>query len=47
MISRNSSVDAPNELKLHDFVSLKIFHVPLKLFFKENFENLKKEKRKF
>ena len=33
MISLDSLVDAPNELKFHDFVSFNIFHVPLKPFF--------------
>ena len=42
MISRNSLMDAPNELKFHDFVSFRIFLVPFKPFCKENFENLKK-----
>ena len=45
MISRDFSVDARNELKFHDFVSINICHVPLKPFFKKNF--WKFEKRKF
>ena len=37
MISRDFSVDARNELKFHDFVSINICHVPLKPFFKKKF----------
>ena len=45
IISRDFSVDARNELKFHDFVSINICHVPLKPFFKKNF--WKFEKRNF
>ena len=45
MTSRDSSVDARNEFKFHDFVSFNIYHVPLKPFFKKIF--WKFEKRNF
>ena len=47
MISLDSLVDAPNELKFHDFVSFNIFHVPLKPFFKKILEILKNQKKIF
>ena len=37
IISPDFSVDARNELKFHDFVSINICHVPLKPFFKKKF----------
>ena len=37
MISRDFSVDAQNELKFHEFVSINICHSPLKPFFKKKF----------
>ena len=47
MISCDFSMDARNELKFHDFVSINICHLPLKPFFKKNFEILKKGKKNF
>ena len=46
MIFRDSSVDARNELKFHEFVSLTICHVPLKPFFKKKIWKFQKEIQK-
>ena len=43
-ISHDASVDGPMELKFHDFVFFFICYVPLRPFFKKNFEILKNRK---
>ena len=39
-------MDAPNELIFHDFVSFIILKVPLTPFFRKEFENFEKLKKK-